>query len=78
LREIVRTNDLVLLSFVEALLREQDIDHVVFDSNMSILEGSLGILPRRIMVAEGNFARAGQILSEAGLENEITRDKRGD
>jgi hypothetical protein len=74
----VRTNDLVLLSFIEALLREQDIDYVVLDSNMSILEGSLGILPRRIMVVEGNFARAGQILAEAGLEKEISRDKRGD
>ena len=66
------------MSFVEVLFREQNIEHVVLDANMSILEGSLGILPRRIMVAEDNFARAGQILVEAGLEKEITRESQED
>ena len=52
LRELVRTNDPVLISAIEALLKGADIPHVVLDQNMSVLEGSLGILPRRMMVAD--------------------------
>ena len=52
MRELVRTNDPVLVSAIEALLRGADIPHVVLDQNMSVLEGSLGILPRRVMVAD--------------------------
>jgi hypothetical protein len=49
-RELVRTNDAVLVSAVQALLDAAQIPHVVLDQNMSVLEGSLGILPRRILV----------------------------
>ncbi len=47
-RELVRTNDAVLVSAVGALLDAACIPHVVLDQNMSVLEGSIGILPRRI------------------------------
>lgn len=72
MRELLRTNDPVLVSFVEALLNEQEIDHLVLDTNMSILEGSIGILPRRIMVAEAQLSRARALLSDAGLDAELS------
>ena len=59
LRELVRTNDIVLVSAVGALLDGANIHHLVLDQNMSIIEGSLGVLPRRILVHEGD-TRAGR------------------
>ena len=52
MRELVRTNNLVLISAIEALLNGADIAHMIVDQNMSVLEGSIGIFPRRILVAE--------------------------
>ena len=52
MREIVRTNDAVLISAIEALLNGGGVPHVVLDRNMSVIEGSLGFLPQRILVAE--------------------------
>ena len=49
MRELVRTNDPVLVSAIEALLNSADIPHMVLDRNMSVMEGSIGILPRRIL-----------------------------
>jgi len=76
MRELIRTNDPVLLSYVEALLSEVDIDVAVVDVNMSVLEGSLGILPRRAMVPEDQLARAIMVLSEAGLQQWLSDDAR--
>jgi len=73
LRELVRTNDPVLISFLEALLKSEGIGHVVLDQNMSILDGSLGILPRRVMVENGRHAMAVLLLKEAGLDAELSR-----
>ena len=58
LREIVRTNDAVLVSAIEALLDAARIPHLVLDQNMSVLEGSIGILPRRMLVADAAEERA--------------------
>jgi hypothetical protein len=69
MREVLRSNDMVLISFAECLLRDAGIDCAVFDENMSILEGSIGILPRRILVEEDKQERALSILEEAGLES---------
>jgi len=71
LRELVRTNDLVLVSAIGALLDGANIRHVVLDQNMSILEGSLGILQRRILVSENDFSEARSVLTEAGLAHEL-------
>ena len=76
MRELVRTNDPVLVTAIEALLKGADIPHVVLDQNMSVLEGSLGILPRRILVAEEHVADAREILQEAGLGHELRPDAR--
>ena len=71
MQELLRTNDPVLISFVEALMRDAGIDFFVADQNMSIVEGSLGILPRRIMVAADELAQARAILSDAGIAGEM-------
>lgn len=74
MREIVRTNDAVLVSAIEALLEGADIPHMVLDQNMSVLEGSLGILPRRVLVASQYEQEARQLLVEAGLGHELRPD----
>jgi hypothetical protein len=76
LRELVRTNDAVLVSAIQALLDAAKIPHVLVDQNMSVLEGSIGILPRRLLVAEDYAARARQLLHEAGLGHELRPDDR--
>jgi hypothetical protein len=73
-RELVRTNDAVVLSAIEALLASAGIPHVVLDQNMSVLEGSLGILPRRVLVAEQHASMARRLLTDAGLGNELRPD----
>jgi Putative prokaryotic signal transducing protein len=73
-REIVRTNDAVLVSAIEALLKAAYIPHIVLDQNMSVLEGSIGILPRRILVNECCVHDAREMLEEAGLGHELRPD----
>ena len=74
LRELVRTNDLVLISAVGALLDGANIHHVVLDQNMSILEGSLGMLQRRILVNDEDNNAARRLLTDAGLAHELRDD----
>jgi len=71
MEELIRTNDLVLISFVEALLREAGIKSWVADQNMSIIEGSLGVLQRRVMVPADRLERARRLLTEAGVADEL-------
>ena len=75
-RELVRTNDAVLVSAVGALLDAAYIPHVVLDQNMSVLEGSLGILPRRILVNQCCIDEARELLEDAGLGHELRPDVR--
>ena len=65
MREVLKTNDAVLLNFAEVLLSDAGIHAVVFDGHMSIMDGSLGILPRRLMVPEEDFNRARTVLENA-------------
>lgn len=67
MKELLRTNDPVLISFAQSLLQDAGIAHEVFDTNMSIVEGSLGILPRRLMVDAEQIGRARNLLNEAGI-----------
>ncbi len=62
---------LSLISAIEALLDGADIAHLVVDQNMSVLEGSIGIFPRRILVGEDELAAARRLLTEAGFEKEL-------
>lgn len=71
LRELIRVNDPVLVSAVGALLDGAGIHYLVLDQNMSVIEGSIGILPRRIMVDESDVAAARRVLNDAGLGHEL-------
>jgi Putative prokaryotic signal transducing protein len=74
LRELVRTNDAVLISAIEALLKGADIPHLVADQNISVLEGSIGAFQRRILVGEDEIDAARELLAEAGFGNELRPD----
>jgi len=69
--ELLRTNDLVLISRVEAILTDSGIAIFLADQHMSALEGSLSFLPRRVLVAADAEARARKALTEAGLGPEL-------
>lgn len=68
MEELLRTTDPTLVPYATALLDAEDIDCFVFDVNMSILEGSIGILPRRLMVRREDLYRARAILRDNGIE----------
>jgi hypothetical protein len=69
--ELLRTNDVVLISAIEALLRDEGIFLFVADQNMSVLEGSVGFLRRRLCVPEEQAERARELLREAGFGHEL-------
>ena len=71
MHELIRTNDPVLLSFAESLMKDAGIHCLVADQAMSVLEGSLGMLPRRFLVEEERADRARRILIDAGLGDEL-------
>src|SRR3954452_11750229 len=64
--ELLRTNDVALISVVEALLGEGGIPFHVADSNISVIEGTINMFPRRILVADGREDEARQLLVAAG------------
>lgn len=65
--ELLRTNDPVLLSFAASVLRAENVACLVMDGHASVLDGSLGMLPRRLMVVSPFARRARQLLIDAGL-----------
>jgi len=69
--ELVRTNDPVIISFIESLMRDAGIRCLVADQNMSVMDGSLGILPRRVLVETDRADEARRILVDAGIANEL-------
>lgn len=71
MKELVRTNDAVLISFVESLMRDAQIPAFVADQNMSVMEGTLGVLARRVMVPDDDIEKARRILRDAGIGHEI-------
>jgi len=75
MEELLRTNDIVLISFVESLLKDAGIKPLVLDQNMSVLDGSLGILPRRIVVPADDIENARRILTDAGVGKELEKPK---
>ena len=72
--ELVRTNDLVLISLIETLLSQAGVAFFVADQHMSAVEGSLGFPPRRIMIEAAQAARARRLLQEAGLAGELRHE----
>lgn len=72
MRNLILTNDHVLLSFVSALLADAGIQVIHLDRNMSALEGSIGVLPRRLAVTDDDWPSATRLLREADLGQWIT------
>ena len=71
MKELLRTNDVVKLSWLKALLSDAGIEALVLDQHMSVLEGSAGAIPRRLMVADSDHERALRVLRDAGESAEI-------
>ena len=69
----MRSNNPVTLSFVESLMRDAGIGVMVADQYMSILEGSIGAIPRRILVESDRIDQARRIMRDAGLADELRR-----
>jgi hypothetical protein len=66
MQELVRTNDFVRLSWLQALLASAGIEVVVLDGYTSVMEGSIGAIPRRLMVHDDDERRARTVMKEAG------------
>jgi hypothetical protein len=71
-RLLLRTNDLVLISAVEAMLSGAKIEYFVADTHTSVLEGSAGAIPRRILVETNSLERARKLLTDAGLRHALS------
>lgn len=64
MKELLRTNDPTAIAFAKALLEGEDIDFFEMDVHMSVLEGSIGILPRRLMVRDADLFRAKAVMRD--------------
>jgi len=65
--ELLRTNDITVTALARTLLDDADIKCFELDVNMSVLEGSIGILPRRLMVLESDLPRARRLMQDGGV-----------
>jgi hypothetical protein len=71
LDELIRTNDAVVLSLAQSLLKDAGIMHLLADQNMSIMEGSIGLFPRRLLVDSDEITQARRLMVDAGLGDEL-------
>jgi hypothetical protein len=67
MHELMRTNDPVTMSFAQSVLQGLGIESFVADQHMSIVEGSIGAFPRRLLVGADDLGVARRALTEAGL-----------
>ena len=70
MKELLRTNDVVRLSWLQALLGDSGIESLILDHHTSLVEGSIGAIPRRLVVAERDYRRARALLAAAGEDAE--------
>ncbi|NOZ33206.1 MAG: DUF2007 domain-containing protein [Alphaproteobacteria bacterium] len=68
---LIRTNDPITLSFAQSLLKDSSIESFIADTHMSVLEGSVGAIQRRLMVLDEDLVAATRVIREAGLEAEL-------
>ena len=71
MEELLRSNNIITLSFVQSLMRDAGIESIWTDRNTSTLEGSIGAIPQRILVESDKLSLARRIIVDAGLENEL-------
>ncbi|WP_111732356.1 DUF2007 domain-containing protein [Roseovarius amoyensis] len=72
MKQLLRTNDPTAIAFAKALLQGEGIDCFEMDVNMSVLEGSIGVFPRRIMVVDADHAAAVRTLRDNGIDVDDT------
>lgn len=70
MEELLRTTDITLIPLVKSLLDEEGIDSFELDVNMSVLEGGIGIFPRRLMVRRDQLDEARSLLRLSGVDFE--------
>jgi hypothetical protein len=75
--EMLRSNDAVLLSYAEAVLRQVGIVSLLADQHISAIEGSIGAFPRRLLVGARDGALARSLLRQAGLADWLVGDGGG-
>ena len=68
MKELFSTNDITKFIYAETILNSNDIISFALDENISVLEGSIGILPRRLMVLENDYEQALELLEDFGLD----------
>ena len=68
MKELFSTNDITKFVYAETILNSNDIVSFTLDKNISVLEGSIGILPRRLMVLENDYDQALELLEDFGLD----------
>ena len=68
MKELFSTNDITQFVYAETILNSNDIVSFTLDENVSVLEGSIGILPRRLMVLENDYEQALELLEDFGLD----------
>jgi hypothetical protein len=69
--ELLRSNDPVVLSFADAVLRDADVPHQVVDQDLGRIEGSIGAIQARVLVAEDRLEDARRVLTDAGLADQL-------
>lgn len=74
MREIVRSNDAVLLNFIIVLLRDAGLSPMLADEHISVMEGSIGALPRRILIRTDDLPLAKRVLEDADMSQWISSD----
>ncbi len=75
MKDLIRTNNPALISYVEALLKQLDIHYFIADRAISSAEGSIGMFPQRILVSPEHLAKARQLMIDAGLGDELRPEK---
>ena len=68
MKELLRSTDPTIIAFAQALLSGEGIEVFELDVNMSILDGSIGILPRRLMVRDGDHAEATRVMMDNDID----------
>ena len=68
MKELFSTNDITQFVYAETILNSNDIVSFTLDENISVLEGSIGILPRRLMVLENDYEQALELMEDFGLD----------
>lgn len=68
MKVLLKTNDLTIIAYASALLKGEGIDCFDMDVHMSVLEGSIGVLPRRVMVRDEDLGRAERVMSDNQID----------